>query len=186
MANNQSLVGHFLVATPDLVDPNFNQSVILMVHHDETGASGLILNRASNTTIGEIFELEPPLQTGARSIYVGGPVNGPIMAIHQCVSLGERDLIDQVYFSMGRENIVGIISQTLRPFRLFCGYSGWGKNQLEAEIEAGGWLVAAATQELLFSDENALWRTVSDQVGLSIILAERAGRQHCPPDPSLN
>lgn len=186
MDHPQSLVGHLLVATPDLVDPNFNQSVILMVHHDESGASGLILNRASSTTVGDVFKSEPALVTASHAIYVGGPVDGPMMAIHQCVSLGERDLIEQVYFSMSRENIVGVISQTLRPFRLFCGYSGWGPQQLEAEIEAGGWLISAATQELLFSDVDALWRTISDRVGLDIILAERGGRERCPPDPSLN
>lgn len=186
MASIPALTGYLLVATPDLQDANFNQSVIVMVHHDETGASGLILNRASNTNIGQVFDSELPPAVRSQPIYVGGPVNGPIMAVHQCVSLGERDLLEHVYFSMGQENIMAIVSQTLRPFRLFCGYSGWGPHQVEAEIEAGGWLVAPATPTLLFSDVDPLWRIVSDQVGLRIILADRLERQPCPPDPSLN
>ncbi len=186
MSSTESLAGRLLVATPDLRDSNFNQSVIVVIHHDESGASGLILNRASNTTIGDVFENEPALSTIDRPIYVGGPVDGPLMAVHQCVSMGERDILEHVYFSMGRENLVGIVSQSLRPFRLFCGYSGWGPHQLEGEIEAGGWLVTAATPELLFAEDEKLWRTVSDHVGLRIILADRAARQPCPPDPSLN
>jgi putative transcriptional regulator len=185
MSEFESLAGKFLIAVPDLLDPNFHRSVVLMIHHDPTGASGLILNRASNTKIGDVFEDVTPLPTESHPIYVGGPVEGPVMAVHQCVSLGERDILSDVYFSMGRDNLLGIIAQTTRRFRLFCGYSGWGPSQLEREISAGGWLTATPTSELVFANEEALWRSICDQVGLDIIFAHRPEPHHAT-DPSLN
>ncbi len=185
MSTSETLAGKFLIAVPDLLDPNFNQSVVLMIHHDETGASGLILNRASNTKIGDVFISKKKLPTEDHPIYVGGPVDGPVMAIHQCVSLGERDVLEDLYFSMGRENLLGVISQTTRRFRLFCGYSGWGPAQLEREIAAGGWLTATANSEQVFANEDVLWRSICDQVGLDIMFANRSDPGQAT-DPLLN
>lgn len=181
-----SLAGQLLVATPDLRDENFNRSVVALIHHDATGASGLVLNRASPTTIGEILAADAEGLATDLPVYIGGPVDGPLMALHQCVSLGERDLLPDVYFSIGRENILGIVAQTLRPFRLFCGYSGWGPHQLEAELEAGGWLLHPATAELVFADEQKLWRALCDQIGWEIMLARSPFAGGEPPDPTSN
>ena len=178
-----SLTGDLLIAVPDLMDPNFNQSVVLVIQHDREGASGLVLNRASNTKIGELFREEENLPSGDQRIYVGGPVEGPIMAIHSCVSLAEKDVLENVYFSMKQENLIGIVSQTLRPFRLFCGYSGWGPNQLDYELSVGGWLVVPATADLVLGDEEKLWSMVSDKIGLDIIFSKPIAQ---PIDPTLN
>lgn len=178
-----SLVGQLLIAVPDLLDPNFNQSVVLIVQHDQDGASGLVLNRPTNTKLGEIFSEEPAIAGADDCVYIGGPVEGPVMALHGCVSLSEKDVLENVYFSLGRENLLGIVNQTLRPFRVFCGYSGWGKNQLDNEIALGGWLVVPASAELVFGTAENLWNSVSDQVGLEIIFSKPVVQ---PVDPSVN
>jgi putative transcriptional regulator len=166
-----SLTGHLLVAVPELLDPNFNQTVVLIVQHDAQGASGLVLNRASSSSIGDVLD-EADLPSADQPVYVGGPVDGPLMAIHGCVSLGERDVLDNLFFSIERDNIVGVVRQTLRPFRLFGGYSGWGPQQLEGELAMGGWLIIPASAELVFAPEESLWRTISDQIGLEIIFSK--------------
>ncbi len=180
---DKSLTGHLLIAVPELMDPNFNQSVVLMIQHDRDGASGVVLNRASQTTVGEVIDDEPSVPTAKHFVYVGGPVESPLMAIHSCVSLAEKDVLENVFFSMKSDNIHEIVRQTLRPFRLFCGYSGWGPNQLESELAVGGWLVVPATADLIFGDEEVLWKTVSDQVGLEIIFS-KAIPEHI--DPTIN
>ena len=179
----QSLIGDLLIAVPDLMDPNFNQSVVLVIQHDRDGASGLVLNRASNTKIGELFPDSPNLSSCDQRLYVGGPVEGPLMAVHSCVSLAEKDVLENVYFSMQRENLTGIVSQTLRPFRVFCGYSGWGPNQLDNELSVGGWLVVPATADLVLGDEEHLWNIVSNKIGLEIIFSKPVAP---PIDPSVN
>lgn len=179
----QSLTGNLLIAVPDLIDPNFNQSVVLVIQHDHEGASGLVLNRASNTKVSELFGDVVSMADRDDKLYVGGPVDGPLMAIHGCVSLAEKDVLENVYFSMKQDNLVGIVSQTLRPYRLFCGYSGWGPNQLDYELSVGGWLVIPATAELILGDEANLWHTVSDKIGLEIIFSKPVAQ---PVDPNLN
>ena len=178
-----SLTGELLIAVPDLMDPNFNQSVVLVIQHDHEGASGLVLNRASNTKIGELFTDVAEVPSSDHCLHVGGPVDGPLMAIHGCVSLAEKDVLENVYFSMKRENLIAIVSQTLRPFRLFCGYSGWGPNQLDYELSVGGWLVVPATADLVLGDAENLWNSVSDKIGLDIIFSKPVAQ---PIDPNLN
>lgn len=180
---SESLGGALLIAVPDLLDPNFNQSVVLVIQHDHDGASGLVLNRVSNTSLGELFEDEEDLPNRDERLYVGGPVEGPLMAVHGCISLGERDVLDNVYFSLQRDNIVEIVKQSLRPYRLFCGYSGWGPKQLDNEVALGGWLVTPATAELVFGPPESLWNSVCDRVGLEIIFSKTVARRS---DPSTN
>jgi putative transcriptional regulator len=179
----RSYAGELLIAVPELLDPNFNQSVVLVIQHDRDGASGLVLNRASNTNVGELLNEEVELPSPAERIYVGGPVEGPLMAIHGCVSLGEKDVLENVYFSLKRDNLLAIVRQTLRPYRLFCGYSGWGPDQLDQEVAVGGWLVMPATADLVFGPPDKLWQAVSDQIGLEIIFSRPVSQPH---DPSVN
>ena len=80
---DKSLTGHFLVASRYLRDPNFAQSVVLMIHHDHQGALGLVINRPSDKSVREVWEMigNDPCDREDR-IYVGGPVPAPLVAIH--------------------------------------------------------------------------------------------------------
>jgi putative transcriptional regulator len=72
-----------------------------------------------------------------------------------------------------------------KPFRFFSGYSGWGAQQLEGELEAGGWLVTNATAELVFSDSEELWERIV-RVIAEDILAPVVPKKHAPKSPGLN
>ena len=83
----KSLKGHFLVASPHLEDPNFTQSVVLLVQHDEDGTFGIVLNRPAESSLKDLWEkvTEKPCETDKR-VHVGGPVPGPLIACTRTVT----------------------------------------------------------------------------------------------------
>lgn len=181
-----SLQGSFLIASPHLGDGNFNRSVVLMVKHDEEGAFGLVLNRPTGNTVADVWKLVSDGEVERRDpIYLGGPVQGPLMAVHGIASAAESEILDGVYLSAHKEQLKEVIASENVPVRLFAGYSGWGAGQLEGELEAGGWLVAPATAELVFHDKDDLWERVMHSVA-SDILAPSIKAKQVPSDPHLN
>lgn len=196
-----SLQGKFLVASPYLGDGNFFRSVVLMVKHDEDGAFGLILNRPLNNRLSEIWQViddesggeirafhldqEAP-EVGDQPIYLGGPVQGPLVAVHSAKKIwAEMQIMPGVHFAAHKEHLKKVITQTKKPFRVFSGYSGWGAGQLEGELEAGGWLIAEANKELIFYTGDDLWERIVQDIADQILTpAQRT--KHVPPDPSLN
>jgi putative transcriptional regulator len=181
-----SLQGSFLIASPHLGDGNFNRSVVLMVKHDEDGAFGLVLNRPTGNTIAEVWKLVSEGESQRNDpIYLGGPVQGPLMAIHGVASAAETEVVEGVYLSAHKEQLKEVIASENTSVRLFMGYSGWGAGQLEGELEAGGWLVAPATADLVFHDKDDLWERVMHSVAKDI-LAPSFKAKHVPSDPTLN
>jgi putative transcriptional regulator len=199
--SKHSLQGKLLVASPHLGDGNFFRTVVLLVKHDDEGAFGLILNRPTNNTLGEIWKavdaaageigdihpdltLEGKLVAGER-IHIGGPVQGPLVAIHAFKKYSEAQIITGVHFSAHKDHLKKIITQTKKPFRVFSGYAGWGSGQLEGELQAGGWLIAESAKELIFYKGEDLWERVVQNIGHQI-LAPTLKTKHIPPDASLN
>ncbi len=183
-----SLTGHLLVASPYLVDPNFVQTVVLLIHHSSEGAFGVVLNRPSEKTIQDLWEEvnEGPCDN-QQCLHLGGPVSGPLIAVHTDSSLAELEIVPGLYFSAHRDHIAQLVSQRNERFRLFVGHSGWGGGQLESELDVGSWLTAPATVDYVFCDETELWKTVSKQIGESLLLSTlHLDPAQIPPDPSLN
>ncbi len=182
----KSLKGHFLVASPHLSDTNFFRSVVLMIQHDEEGAFGVVMNRPTNTTIADIPELAPEANCDMNApVHLGGPVQGPLIAVHSDVASAELEITAGIYFATSKEAIVQIVSECVGPFRLFQGYSGWGPGQLDDELKAGGWLTAQATSDDAFSDYDELWNRVARHIGLDIVSPTLPPDQ-IPDDPSMN
>lgn len=195
-----SLQGKLLVASPHLGDGNFFRSVVLLVKHDAEGAFGLILNRPLNSTLAEVWQaideessasgieseldLDAPLN-GDKPIYVGGPVQGPLVVVHTIKKYSEAQILAGIHFAAHKDQIKKVITQKKKPFRVFSGYAGWGGGQLEDEIHAGGWLLTEAGKELIFYTGDDLWeqvvRGIADQ-----ILSPGLRTKHIPPDASLN
>jgi putative transcriptional regulator len=182
----KSLQGHFLVASPHLADPNFFRSVVLMIQHDEEGAFGVVLNRPTNNTIADLWKLisEQPCDS-QEPVHVGGPVAGPLIAVHGDLAHSELEITRGVYFASNKDAIIQIVTNSQDPVRLFVGYSGWAAGQLDGELEAGGWLTEAATREDVFSDQDDLWNRVSRRIGLEI-LSPTIKHLRVPDDPSMN
>lgn len=191
-----SLAGQLLVALPDLADTNFFRSVVLLFRHDQEGATGLVLNRRTDTSLVDaVPDLpDPGLADGiapndlSRSLYWGGPVRGPLMALHACLPHAELSVLGGVQFSVEGRLIRRIVTQSRHPFRIYSGYCGWAPGQLEAEIGAGGWLVRPAVAGDVFTQEpDALWQLVCERTGLEIMLPDSApGLRHRGSDPGWN
>ena len=182
-----SLQGHLLIASPHLGDPNFARSVVLMVQHETEGALGLVLNHPSSKRICDIWQdLSGQPSDRADPIYVGGPLEGPLMAIHTTRPAGESEIVPGLWFATHRDHINALVETADSPFRLFSGYSGWGGGQLDGEMEAGGWLTLPANAEFVFSTEDdELWQAVVRRVGNDILKADPQIRE-LPDDPALN
>lgn len=181
-----SIKGKLLVAKPRLVDPNFVETVVFMVHHDEDGAMGVILNRPTPVTVLSAWERvsEKPCRVEG-VIYQGGPCDGPLIVIHRHASASQIEVIDGVHFCADPEKIEWLAENGESPLKFVVGHSGWGEGQLERELEEDAWLVVPATAEQVFAEGKELWSVV-----MKALLA-RSGVRNLrpgiiPSDPSLN
>ena len=168
--------GKLLIAAPALFD-FFRRTVILMIEHTEEGAFGVVLNRASETSVSEAVPAIAELAGPDEPVWVGGPV-GP----QSVVILGEfADPEESPKLVAGNIGVVDpeAESEILRA-RVFAGHSGWGPGQLEGELEKDAWLIDEPAPEDLFLAED-LW---------TLILRRRGGQfavmATMPEDPSLN
>lgn len=182
----KSLTAHFLIASTELVDPNFFRTVILVFRHNDEGAAGVVLNRRMTATIKQIWEQvsESPCHCEA-PLHMGGPVEGPLMALHADIALSEMAVLPDVHVSTGRDMLEKLVEQDDQPLRFFVGYAGWGGGQLERELRDGSWLVAPATAEQVFGAVEELWQQLTKSVMSSVFLSALKIK-HVPPDPSLN
>jgi putative transcriptional regulator len=182
-----SLKGHLLVATAQLLDPNFARTVLLMFDHTEEGAAGVVLNRPTEATITDIseqvfeerFEWEKPIN-------LGGPVPGPLMVVHSLEELSDRDLVPGIYGTLDAVKIQKLLRRRPEPCLVVANYAGWGPGQLESEIAEDSWLSLPATDKHIFwVGAKDLWESVLTEIGqknLASILRLRA----MPEDPSRN
>jgi putative transcriptional regulator len=180
----ESLAGHVLVASPSILDPNFERTVVLVTAHTDEGAIGVILNRCSEATVGEAVPQLAPVLDADDQIYVGGPVNPAGVAV-----LAEFDdpgdagvvVMDEVGFVALDDALEGEAPHVQRA-RVFAGVAGWGPEQLEEELERDDWIIEPAELGDIFTeDPEGLWSAVLQRKGGRYALVARM-----PLDPSLN
>lgn len=183
----KSLKGRLLVSVPQLMDPNFHNTVVLLVEHSKTdGAVGLIINRRTNLTFRQVVRdvIEKPVERDD-PMYWGGPVDGPLMVVHTCMGASDDEVLPGVYCAVQKDLVNQVIDQTEGAVRFFLGHSGWGPGQLEREMKENAWLVAPALPELIFGPPENLWNQLYGQLTLSGISNALRVRRH-PVDPSQN
>lgn len=180
-----SLQGHLLVASPYLANSPFSQTVIFVLQHTEEGAWGVVLNRPAEASIRDFWQQvsDEPCESRQR-VNMGGPISGPVIAVHDCEPLAEAIVPPGVYLATQREHLEQLVQQTDRPFRLFVGHSGWVSGQLNHELEHGVWHTTPATPEVLFGDESNLWQRSLIMVGHSF--TRSLNIKHIPQDVSVN
>jgi len=179
----QSLKGHLLIAAPALLDPNFRRTVVLVGEHSEEGALGVVLNRASETTVDEVVPELGVLVEGVEAVHVGGPVQPSAIVVLADFAEPDRAgslVLDSVGF-LPAEIDPDELGE-LRRARVFAGYAGWGPGQLDGELADGSWIVEPALPEDVFTAEpDELWSEVLRRKGGPFgVLAQM------PVDPSLN
>ena len=179
----EPLGGKLLIAGPDLWDPNFRRTVVLVGHHDDEGAVGVVLNRAAGVTVEEAVPALAELVEPAQALFIGGPVQP-----HAAVVLADFD--DPGRASVVAFGSIGFLSDEagadevggIRRARVFAGYTGWGPGQLEAELDEDSWIVEPARAEDVFTPApERLWEDVLARKGHAFDLLRMM-----PVDPSLN
>ena len=179
-----SVRGQLLIAGPPLLDPNFWRTVLLVVEHSEEGALGLVLNRPSETTVGEAVEELSELVGEDERLFIGGPVQpSAVIVLAQFEDPGDAALMafDDVGV-LGTGSGHEQLSVEVREARAFVGHAGWGAGQLDAELERDDWILEQATLEDVFSTKPLeLWSSVLTRKGGSYALVARM-----PADPSAN
>ena len=182
----ESLRGQLLVAGPELLDPNFRRSVLLVGEHGEEGAMGVDPQPAvAGHGRATPCRRSPSSSTTTELVHVGGP--GPASGDRRARRLPRirarqrRSSSARSGFCRARSRRADDVGSLARA-RVFAGYAGWGPGQLESEIEEESWILEQALPEDVFTDEpDALWSAVLRRKG-----GPYAVLALMPPDPRRN
>ena len=159
---------------PQLVDPNFNRTVILLCKHSDEGAFGLVVNRPLVTTGRIVVDLEPPVTADHDlQVWVGGPVDPQRSWMLVGDDSGEGEEVQGMQIGEGLylSASPNLLRRLLEPeppprTRLIVGYSGWGPGQLEAELHASAWLISDVERDLIFNTPpDRMWEAAIRRLG---------------------
>ena len=156
-----SLAPCLLLSMPQLVDPNFARSVILLCEHQPEGAFGLIVNRPSDVEAAAAVHLDPPLdQPNDLPLLLGGPVErqrGWILTSQRPEGVESRTLGAGLYLSASPVLLRRALSARPLPKRthVLAGYAGWGPGQLDEELAQSAWLIMPVELDLIFEIPSA-------------------------------
>ena len=169
---------------PSLTDPNFRHTVILLGEHGGEGAMGVVLNRRSEVAVGDAVPPLAALVGQDELVYLGGPVQPEavvVLADFAEPGRAEELVLGSIGFLPGELEDAAALGD-LRAVRVFAGYAGWGRGQLEAELEEGSWLVFPARSSDVFTERpGQLWGEVLRREGGKYALLALL-----PADPRVN
>jgi len=180
-----TLANQLLIALPTLADPNFSRSVALVCQHDAEGAMGVVINRASEYTLGEVFrQMGIDSDDGglkARQVLAGGPVHPERgFVIHDGAREWDSSLAiaDGLYVTTSRD-VLEAMARGDGPASatVALGCAGWGAGQLEHELVENSWLTVPADAEVLFTlPLEARWQAAAGRIGVDLArMADYAG-----------
>lgn len=165
--------GALLVASPSLEDPNFTQTVLLIVEHGPRGTIGLILNRPTNVLLAEVLQDLPMLKQTNHRLFGGGPVERTqlvlLFRLRQILPDAQH-IANGIYVGtpMVLERVIASLKSN-EAFRAFAGFAAWAPGQLDYEMRQGSWgVLSSSTFDIFNKDPETLW---SD--GISVLQAPR-------------
>ncbi len=172
-----TLANQLLIALPTLADSPFARSVALLCQHDGDGAMGVVVNRASGYTLGEVFEQMGIVSSDealcAQVVLAGGPVHPERgFVLHDGEQEWESSLAiaDNLYLTTSRDILEAMVrGEGPRHVAVALGCAGWGAGQLESELIENSWLTAPADPELLFAlPLAARWQAAAGRIGVDM------------------
>jgi putative transcriptional regulator len=175
ISEQNSLKGHFLIAMPGLIDPNFHQTVTFICEHTHEGAMGIIIDRrVQELTSGRIFDelgIACLQERADLPVYFGGPVHvGELFILHGppfhwegCLEISPEfglsnttDILESIAMGRGPEEFI-----------IAVGCSGWGAGQLEGELKENAWLTGRATTRIVFNTTaKQRWAAAVENLGI--------------------
>ena len=177
-----SLAGSLLIAHPGMLDPNFHRAVLFLSGHDASdGSFGVILNRPSGNSVGDVLPNKPLGALARVPVLLGGPVQ-PDQLLFAAFRWHEETARMECRHHLLIPDAQAALAEEHTEVRAFIGYAGWGKGQLESELAQKSWLVGKPARDILALDRvPELWRTVTSSFGPWFQLVAEA-----PEDPSKN
>jgi len=186
MKKSTFLNNQFLIAMPNLMDPNFFHSVTFICEHNEFGAMGVVINQRVNMTIGQLMEsigVEPNHNTPhlIDPVYRGGPVDpdcGFVLHTPSGQWQSTLQISDDIALSTSRDIILALANnEGPSNYLVALGYAGWGAGQLEHEIAENAWLTVPAIPDIIFSTDCDLrWSEAARLLGVEMSrLSEQVG-----------
>jgi putative transcriptional regulator len=169
-----SLAPAFLLSMPQLTDPNFSRTVVLLCKHNHEGAFGLVLNRPLVTAGRVVVNLEPPVETDRElQVWIGGPVEPQSSWMLVGHDLDPADgpggmrIADGLCLSASPDVLRRLLEPDPPPrTRLIIGYSSWGPGQLEEELAESAWLLSDIDRDLIFNTPpERMWETAIRRLG---------------------
>lgn len=173
-----NLTDHFLIAMPQMDDPNFVRSVTYICAHNEDGAMGIVINRPLDMALGEVLmQMELSADSpaiAALPVYLGGPVhtdrgfvlhrpvqswNSTIAVTAEVAVSTSRDILEAIAHGQGPGDVLVAL-----------GYAGWGAGQLENEIAQNAWLSGPASLDIVFKTPAELrWQSAAALLGIDLV-----------------
>jgi putative transcriptional regulator len=173
--SQSSLAPGLLLAMPQMIDPNFSRSVVLLCRHDQDGAMGLVVNQPKETLVSSLVEFDPPLSAdrSRMKVWTGGPVEphrGWLLLGFDPGSDQAVPIAPGLFLSGSVEVLRMLLEENperARDARFLLGYAGWAGGQLEAELAASAWLTAEVDVDLvLHTEASRMWETAIRRLGI--------------------
>jgi putative transcriptional regulator len=176
--------GRILIAEPFLPGSYFNRSIVLLVEHNNEGSVGFILNKPVDFEVKEFYKHFPRFED---QLFMGGPVE--IESIYYIHKLGEYipgsiPIMEDLYWGGDFDHLKDLINSGFvksNEVRFFLGYSGWGKSQLQEELDEDSWLVSDISSSQVMNNTNELWIEMVKKLGGKYSIWE-----NYPENPSMN
>jgi putative transcriptional regulator len=178
--------GTLLVASPQLTDPNFARSVVLVVRHESEGSIGIVLNRPTNLEPKTVFpQLAERVGGYSGRLFRGGPVS-PTQLLFlvrglAAATVSGPEVLDKVFLSIDEESLADMtrLAEGTAELRLYAGHAAWAPGQLDAEVRAGGWQLVTGTADLVFHEQpDELWTELEGRAasGAEVVAEQRGER----------
>ncbi len=159
--------GTLLVSATDLTEPSFRRTVVYIVEHNDAGSLGVVINRPSDTPVGDVLPRWGELAAAPGSLYLGGPVKRDAALCLATVKVGtpiDRSAglrrVDGRVALLDLDSDPDVIAPMVEGIRVFAGYAGWTFGQLESELERGDWIVLSALPSDPIAGRADLWAQV--------------------------
>lgn len=162
MEKPESTKGMVLISNSSIVTDFFYKTVVFMVDHDKTGAFGIILNKKSDSKIGDIIKNMPDVPSAENPVWIGGPVDSMFVCIvHDTPDAPDTGFEIMPGIFMGRSyDLLTFLAKNNLNYRIYQGYSGWGPGQLESEFDRFSWVIHKPTPDMIFNqlDQEEVWK----------------------------
>ncbi len=174
----------FLIAVPQLGDPNFSHRIVLILEHSPDGALGLVINDPTALDLGSFAENHDLIcneRIAAAPVFKGGPVEpAGGWIIHQNGKLGEKqEIMPGLFLSGSQDSLKELLETGYKEMRFLLGYAGWGEGQLDQEMTQGAWLTTEVNPTHIFeTPTDKIWHAVLGDMGIDPAQLVLGGGMH--------